>query len=65
MTTSPVHPLRSPAPWAEIVPGYGQVSVDILLTLPDDGYVYEVVDGVLVRGLAGGWAPTWIRTVWG
>jgi Uma2 family endonuclease len=25
------------------------VSVDILLTLPDDGYVYEVVEGVLVR----------------
>ena len=49
MTTAPVHPPRSPAPWAEIVPGYDRVSVDILLTLPDDGYVYEVVDGVLVR----------------
>jgi Uma2 family endonuclease len=30
------------------------VSVDILLTLPDDGYVYEVVEGVLVRGAGSG-----------
>lgn len=37
------------APWAEIVPGYGPVTVDILLRLPDDGYIYEVVEGVLVR----------------
>lgn len=49
MTTAPAHPPRSPAPWAEIVPGYGPVTVDMLLTLPDDGYIYEVVDGVLVR----------------
>ncbi len=42
-------PPRSPAPWAEIVPGYGPVTVDILLELPDDGYIYEVVEGVLVR----------------
>jgi Uma2 family endonuclease len=25
------------------------VTVDVLLTLPDDGYIYEVVEGVLVR----------------
>ncbi len=37
------------APWAEVVPGYGPVTVDLLLTLPDDGYRYEVVEGVLVR----------------
>jgi Uma2 family endonuclease len=43
------YPPRSPAPWAEIVPGYGPVAVDILLSLPDDGYTYEVVEGVLVR----------------
>jgi Uma2 family endonuclease len=49
MTTAPAYQPNSPAPWAEIVPGYGPVSVDILLTLPDDGYVYEVVEGVLVR----------------
>ena len=37
------------APWAEVVPGYGPVTVDLLLTLPDDGYRYEVVEGALVR----------------
>ena len=49
MTTAPAQPPRSPAPWAEIVTGYGPVTVDMLLTLPDDRYIYEVVDGVLVR----------------
>jgi Uma2 family endonuclease len=43
------HASRSPAPWAEVVPHYGPVTVDILLELPEDGYVYEVVEGVLVR----------------
>ena len=42
-------PPASLAPWAEVVPGYGPVTVDILLTLPDDGYQYEVVEGTLVR----------------
>jgi len=37
------------APWAEIVPGISRVTVADLLTLPDDGYIYEVVEGVLVR----------------
>ena len=37
------------APWAEIVPDRGPVTVDVLLTLPDDGCQYEVVEGVLVR----------------
>jgi Uma2 family endonuclease len=49
MAIAPASPPRSPAPWAEIVPGYGPVTADILLTLPDDGYVYEVVEGMLVR----------------
>ena len=40
---------RSLAPWAEVAPGYGPVTVDLLLELPDDEYVYEVVEGVLVR----------------
>jgi Uma2 family endonuclease len=31
------------------VPGHGPATVDELLTLPDDGYTYEVVEGVLVR----------------
>lgn len=42
-------PPASIAPWAEVVPGYGPVTVDRLLTLPDDGYQYEVVEGTLVR----------------
>jgi len=37
------------APWAEIVPRHGRTAVDDLLTLPDDGWRYEVVEGVLVR----------------
>src|SRR5579884_1086967 len=53
-------PLPNPAPWAEIVPGYGPVTVDILLTLPDDGYVYEVVEGVLVRMAGSGLDATTI-----
>lgn len=39
----------NPAPWAEVVPGMGPVTVDDLLTIADDGYVYEVVERVLVR----------------
>ena len=39
----------SPAPWAEVVPGMGPVTVNTLLTIPDDGSIYEVVAGVLVR----------------
>jgi len=51
MSTTPTstRPPVAVAPWAEVVPGYGPVTVDILLTLPDDGYRYEVVEGVLVR----------------
>ncbi len=48
-TASNAFPPRSPAPWAEVVPGDGPVTVDLLLTLPDDGYTYEVVEGILVR----------------
>jgi Uma2 family endonuclease len=32
-----------------VVPAHGPATVDELLTLPDDGYIYEVVEGVLVR----------------
>ena len=39
----------NPAPWAEIVRGVGPMTADDLLTLPDDGYIYEVIEGVLVR----------------
>jgi len=54
------HPPHSIAPWAEIVPGYGPVTVDLLLTLPDDGYQYEVVEGVLVRMAGSGERATTI-----
>lgn len=38
------------APWAEIVPGSTYpMSVDELLALPDDGRMYELVEGRLVR----------------
>ncbi len=47
-------------PWAEIVPGYGPVTVDFLLTVPDDGYRYEVVEGVLVRMAGSGLDATTI-----
>jgi len=37
------------APWAEVVPDVGPMTVADLLALPDDGWRYEVVEGVLVR----------------
>ena len=40
----------SPAPWAEVVPDVGPMTVADLGTLPDDdGWCYELVEGVLVR----------------
>ena len=57
--TSPRPPVAV-APWAEVVPGYGPVTVDLLLTLPDDGYRYEVVEGVLVRRAGSGLDATTI-----
>ena len=38
----------------------GQVTVDSLLAIPDDGYVYEVVAGVLVRMAGSGKRATTI-----
>jgi Uma2 family endonuclease len=49
MNTAHALPSAVIAPWAEPVPTAGPVTVDILLTLPDDGYTYEVVEGVLIR----------------
>ncbi len=37
------------APWAEIVPGVGPMTVADYEMLPDDGWVYELVEGILVR----------------
>lgn len=36
-------------PWAEIVPAMPALTVDELHAIPDDGWVYELVQGVLVR----------------
>jgi Uma2 family endonuclease len=37
------------APWAEIVPAVGPMTVEELEAWPDDGWQYELVRGVLVR----------------
>jgi Uma2 family endonuclease len=37
------------APWAELAPREGALTVDELLALPDDGWMYELVEGRLVR----------------
>ena len=37
------------APWAEIVPDAPRMTVDDLHAIPEDRWVYELVDGVLVR----------------
>jgi len=49
MTTQAYASPSTLAPWAEVVPGMSPVTVGDLLTIPDDGYIYEVVEGVLVR----------------
>ena len=50
---------ESLVPWAEVVPRRDRSSVDDLLDLPDDGWRYEVVEGVLVRVAgSGAWATT-------
>ncbi|HEY8285946.1 MAG TPA: hypothetical protein VIJ28_16305 [Chloroflexota bacterium] len=43
------YPSGAVAPWAEVVRGAGPCTVEELLRLPDDGWQYEVVEGVLVR----------------
>jgi Uma2 family endonuclease len=37
------------APWAEIVPNMPPMTTDELRAIPDDGWAYELVEGVLVR----------------
>lgn len=50
-TVRPSHPI---APWAEVVPGAPPMTADDLEALPDDGWVYELVEGTLVRMPLGG-----------
>ena len=42
------------APWAELVPDAGSMTVDQLLALPQDEWMYELVEGRLVRMPASG-----------
>jgi hypothetical protein len=51
------------APWAEIVPNTGPMTVDDLLTLPDGGWHYELVDGRLVRMAGSGQRATTIAAI--
>jgi len=54
MAEAHAFPPDSPAPWAEIVPGVGPMTVHDLLALPDDGWQYELVQGRLIRMLPEG-----------
>lgn len=42
-------PPNTVAPWAEIVPDKPPMTTDELHAIPDDGWAYELVRGVLVR----------------
>ena len=50
------------APWGEAMPDHGPVTIDELLALPDDGRLYELVDGRLVRMPTGGGEASLIAT---
>ncbi len=49
MSTAPYRPPPPLAPWAEIVSHMPPMTVDDLHAIPDDGWTYELVNGVLVR----------------
>jgi len=51
MTTMHISPPQPLAPWAEIVPNMRPMAMVEFLDYPDgeDGYRYELVDGILVR----------------
>jgi Uma2 family endonuclease len=51
------------APWAEIVPRPGRMTVEDLLKQPDDSWRYELVEGVLVRVAGSGQRATTIAGV--
>lgn len=46
--------------WGHIVPKAGPIAVDTLLEMPDDGYRYEVVEGILIRMAGSGFDATTI-----
>ncbi len=49
MTAMRVDPLEPMGPWAEVVPNMPPMTTDDLHALPDDGWAYELIQGVLVR----------------
>ncbi len=51
MSTTPTstRPPAAVAPWAEVVPNMPPMTVDDLHAIPDDGWTYELIAGVLVR----------------
>lgn len=49
MSEARAYPPDQLAPWAELVPDASTKTVDELLSLPDDGWRYELVEGRLVR----------------
>jgi len=49
MAAQRAHPPDPIAPWAEIVPAMPPMTTDELHAIPDDGWAYELVEGVLVR----------------
>ncbi len=53
------------APWAEVAPDAGPAKVEDLLITPDDGWRYEVVEGVLVRMAGSGDIATGIALLIG
>ena len=48
------------APWAEVAPGAPPTTVQMLLSMADDGWIYEVVNGRLVRMAGSGQRATTI-----
>jgi len=59
MTALRATPSDSIAPWAELVPDAPYpLTVEDMLALPDDGYIYELVDGVLLRMAGSGGRAT-------
>ncbi len=49
MSITSTRPSASVAPWAEVVPNMPPMTVDELHAIPDDGWSYELIEGVLVR----------------
>jgi len=49
ITPTSTRPPASVAPWAEVVPNMPPMTVDELHAIPDDGWSYELIEGVLVR----------------